>query len=896
MVHKERCVCEICSCGKHHCGPQNKFKSTGKLDLKSQGDIYVASKASFEFPDTLNLFEGGQQHTTIVRGDYKGQLNADISRPKPADQIELSSAKMGGLTSTNVQFPAYDMSLKVTSEDVKKTSASIGVRSDGTTDVSAAAAMKVSTTTSYADHYPGKNVKFEKSVAAVHHDELKGPSGELELSTVNKSDYVTFKYGRPHLNTIPDNNLFGVSDKDHSSKRTTAREHFPGFKSEPAKQIKAEENGIEFGSADRTKTSVYGEDFTQTAPKVRKSKRRGTGVDFGADFDHVTSYGTQFESKSGGKGKLASFDDELTLFSGKQDLTTIARADYKAKGHDKVGVFRHKPKDQIEIPSDKMTMDTVTLGHFQVPVVTADIVADVKSAGKAALSSTKAFDVTKSMANVKMSSDTSYKQQFETKKLVKVEKFSYQDELKGPSGELDLSTVNKSDYVTFKYGRPYLNTIPDNNLFGVSDKDHSSKRTTAREHFPGFKSEPAKQIKAEENGIEFGSADRTKTSVYGEDFTQTAPKVRKSKRRGTGVDFGADFDHVTSYGTQFESKSGGKGELASFDDELTLFSGKQDLTTIARADYKAKGHEKVGVFRHKPKDQIEIPSDAMTMDTVTLGHFQVPVVTADIVADVKSAGKAALSSTKAFDVTKSMANVKMSSDTSYKQQFETKKLVKVEKFSYQDEILASTGEIDLATLNKSDYTKHGYGRPQIHKTKDNNIFGINYDLGKVGLETEDVDEYGLDGISVSRGSVGVVQAAAVDMEVESLPSSRRSSAGITVGVDKVAKFKSAPAKAKGDLADQTSYAGHFKATDGKMRSSKKTDATVSFGRDFYAGTSYADHYKTKTCLVPTLDKLDEYTFKNLQAGHRIYSINCGCPPVGACGCTPPPTATSVKAG
>ena len=38
------------------------------------------------------------------------------------------------------------------------------------TDASAAAAVKVSTTTSYADHYPGKNVKFEKSVAAVHHD------------------------------------------------------------------------------------------------------------------------------------------------------------------------------------------------------------------------------------------------------------------------------------------------------------------------------------------------------------------------------------------------------------------------------------------------------------------------------------------------------------------------------------------------------------------------------------------------------------------------------------------------------------------------------------------------------------------------------------------------------
>ena len=43
---------------------------------------------------------------------------------------------------------------------------------------------------------------------------------------------------------------------------------------------------------------------------------------------------------------------------------------------------------------------------------------------------------------------------------------------------------------------------------------------------------------------------------------------------------------------------------ASFEDELELFSGKQDLNTIVRSDY--KGHEKVGVERHKPKDQIEV--------------------------------------------------------------------------------------------------------------------------------------------------------------------------------------------------------------------------------------------------------------------------------------------------
>ena len=44
-----------------------------------------------------------------------------------------------------------------------------------------------------------------------------------------------------------------------------------------------------------------------------------------------------------------------------------------------------------QIPNEKMTMDTVTLGHFPAPVVTAEDVATVKAAGKAAISGTKAF-------------------------------------------------------------------------------------------------------------------------------------------------------------------------------------------------------------------------------------------------------------------------------------------------------------------------------------------------------------------------------------------------------------------------------------------------------------------------------------------------------------------------
>ena len=42
---------------------------------RSQGDIFVASKAAFEYPDTLNLFHGNQQHATIVKSDYKVIVN-----------------------------------------------------------------------------------------------------------------------------------------------------------------------------------------------------------------------------------------------------------------------------------------------------------------------------------------------------------------------------------------------------------------------------------------------------------------------------------------------------------------------------------------------------------------------------------------------------------------------------------------------------------------------------------------------------------------------------------------------------------------------------------------------------------------------------------------------------
>ena len=51
---------------------------------------------------------------------------------------------------------------------------------------------------------------------------------------------------------------------------------------------------VDFGKEDRVNASVYGADFKKSQPKVRKSKRRGTAVDFGSDVNHATSYNAEF--------------------------------------------------------------------------------------------------------------------------------------------------------------------------------------------------------------------------------------------------------------------------------------------------------------------------------------------------------------------------------------------------------------------------------------------------------------------------------------------------------------------------------------------------------------------------------------------------------------------------
>ena len=71
-----------------------------------------------------------------------------------------------------------------------------------------------------------------------------------------------------------------------------------------------------------------------------------------------------FQGKSGGKLAAASFKDELELFSGKQDLSTIVRSDFK--GHDRVEVSRHRPKDQIEVIYINSIFDFKPLSYLSI--------------------------------------------------------------------------------------------------------------------------------------------------------------------------------------------------------------------------------------------------------------------------------------------------------------------------------------------------------------------------------------------------------------------------------------------------------------------------------------------------------------------------------------------------
>ena len=66
-------------------------------------------------------------------------------------------------------------------------------------------------------------------------------------------------------------------------------------------------------------------------------------------------------------------------------------------------------------------------------------------------------------------------------------------ELSGPEGKLDLATINKSDYIARDYGRPVINKIADNNVFGVTDADLVAKDTTTALHYPGFSTAPAQK-------------------------------------------------------------------------------------------------------------------------------------------------------------------------------------------------------------------------------------------------------------------------------------------------------------------------------------------------------------------------------------------------------------------
>lgn len=635
------------------------------------------------------------------------------------------------------------------------------------------------------------------------------------------------------------------------------------------------------------------------------------------------------------------FPDNLNLFEGAQDNTTIVREDFKGSNQRFMG--RHRPEDLIKIPNAKMSAETITLGDYTAyegPLVQAEEVKPVKAApgGSAA-----------KLAGIKMNeSGTSYANEFPPKTVPRTIAKEYKDEIAPSSGELDLKTLNKADYLKNEYGRPVINKIQDSNIFDIDhtvlslkpDKDPStgyvpvSALTTNNQCFPGHRPERQKDSReAKREGlasdIKFGPDDGgAKVSTYGGVYKGPVQSPRKSKRRGTAVNFGTEFTKDTSYGTSFEKKAGGHTSPARKSDSLNLFEGAQDNTTIVREDFKDKRN--LELERWKPKDQIELSNTKMSADTITLGSYQPPKLEESTWGTVKSAPEEAAGARKAFDL-EDLPQHKMATHTSYGAHFPKKQAERVKKNIAKEEIPPASGDLDFATLNKTDYKATTYGRPIINKIPDNNVLGVDHttklripvSAGSMKMMEEDIGME--EDIQVDMGRVRSVQAAPMGIDVASLPSSRGSSLGIKVEEEYVEAVQKAPGYIKmGDrstshaafpdhMADARraalrnqdndlsfgDYTGPKKATYADYagvrvapRSSKKKGATIDFGPQFYSDTSYGGEFTAKKCLVPSLQTLDEYTFKGMEGGHRVYRIDCGCPPKGSCGCPPPPAVTA----
>jgi len=637
------------------------------------------------------------------------------------------------------------------------------------------------------------------------------------------------------------------------------------------------------------------------------------------------------------------FPDNLNLFEGAQDNTTIVREDFQGSKQKFMG--RHHPEDLIKIPNAKMSAETITLGDYTAYegplIVKAEEVKQVKAAPADKLPAYKMNEI-----------GTSYDNHFPAKTVARTVAKEYKDEMPKQGGDLDFKTLNKVDYLKNVYGRPVINKIDDSNIFNIDhsvpsgkpNKDPSagyvpvSALTTNNQCFPGHRPErqkdsrEAKREGLASDNIKFGPDDaKAKLSTYAGVYTGPVQSPRKSKRRDTAVNFGTEFTKDTSYGASFEKKNAGYTSPARKSDSLNLFEGDQDNTTIVREDFQNKRN--LDIERRKPKDQIEFSNNKMSADTITLGSYQPPKLEESKWGTVKSVPDEGAGGRKAFDL-EDLPHHKMASHTSYGAHFPKKQAEKVKQNIAKEEMAPSSGDLDFATLNKMDYLANTYGRPIINKIPDNNVMGVDFttkmrvpvSAGSMKMMEEDI---GMDEeIMVDMGRVKSVQAAPM-MDSVSVPSSRGSSMGIKVEEEYIVAVKNAPGYIKmGDrstthtafpdhmqgarraaLRNQDNditfgdYSGPKKATYDDYagvrvapRSSKKKGTTIDFGPQFYGDTSYGGEFTSKKCLVPSLNALDEYTFKGMEGGHRVYRIDCGCPPKGAasgaCGCPPPP---AVKA-
>lgn len=189
---------------------------------------------AFNFPDSLNLFQGGKEHATTFGSDYadgiSAKSNVKFISSGPPDLIKLSSDGMEKSTTLQDAYRPYSGKNYVPTAAAReptidgklsmvKTTKAIHIPARPKSQIKLSA-DKMGNMTSYSYQFAGE--ASARDAPFPHKEELPGPNGDRSFVTTN-GDYSKRNYGRPHISYIPDTGLF---DKTSLGEGTTHSNHF----------------------------------------------------------------------------------------------------------------------------------------------------------------------------------------------------------------------------------------------------------------------------------------------------------------------------------------------------------------------------------------------------------------------------------------------------------------------------------------------------------------------------------------------------------------------------------------------------------------------------------------------------------------------------------------------